>query len=224
MKMTFACSLSAVLAAGVASAESVEFSADFDAETPGIAVTPTGFSAVGAPIDLIGSGPNGTLADELPGNGYYVDLAGDFGTTIETAEVFEAGTYELTFDLAGNNREASADVVDVVLGDFSQTITFEADEFESDFETFTFGFTTLEAGTLSFSNDGDEGFGALLDNISLVGEASVVVAAGPDDGGPVDADPGADGAGDPVTAVPTPAALPAGLLALSALVARRRRG
>jgi len=49
--------------------------------------------------------------------------------------------------LAGNNREASADVVDVVLGDFSQTITFEADEFESDFETFTFGFTTLEAGT-----------------------------------------------------------------------------
>ena len=218
MKMNLAYSLSAVLVAGLASAESVEFSADFDAETPGIAVTPTGFSAVGAAVDLIGSGPNGTLADELPGNGYYVDLAGDFGTTIETDQVFEAGTYELTFDLAGNNRQASADVVNVVLGDYSETITFEADEFESDFETFTFGFTTLEAGTLSFANDGAEGFGALLDNISLVGD---VTDAGAAVG--VDADPDDTGTGAPVTAVPTPAALPAGLLALGALVARRRR-
>lgn len=213
MKMNFAYTLSAVLTAGVASAESVEFSADFDAETPGLAVTPAGFESLGVPVDIIGDGPAGAFVDELPGNGYYVDLAGESGTTLATTQLFEAGTYELTFDLAGNNREASADVVNVVLGDFSQTITFEADDFENDFETFTFDFTTLEAGALSFTNDGDEGFGALLDNLSLVGETTAGLGAG-----------AGAGAGSPVTAVPTPAALPAGLLALGALIARRRRG
>jgi len=109
--------------------------------------------------------------------------------------------------LAGNNRQESADTVGISLGDFSETIVIAAEDFDTGFETITLAFTTVDDGALLFSNDGAEGFGALLDNVSLVS-----VSDGAVDGG------------DAVNAVPTPAALPAGILGLAALMTRRRRG
>lgn len=198
-----------LLLAGPALASSVEFTTNFDSEIPELGATPTGFEAVSNSVDIIGSGPNGTAFDLLPGNGYYLDLAGDAGGTIATTETFDAGTYELTFELAANNRDASADVVNVLLGDFSETISFAAADFATGFETFSFAFTTTTAGALTFSNDGTDVFGALLDSVSLVGDTAAGVAPDPVDNG--------------VTAVPTPAALSAGLLGLGALMGRRRR-
>ncbi len=200
-----------------AHAESVVFSADFDAETPGLNTAPSGFNLTRGNTDLLGSGVNGTAFDLQPGNGYYVSLVGtgaDNGAAaLATNEIFEAGEYLLTFDLTGNSQAATDEIVTVGLGAFSQSIQLDAADFDSPFELQSFTFTTDTAGALTFETIDSPGeindeLGALIDNITL---SLVAPAAAP-----------AGGSGT-VTAVPSPAALPAGILGLSALLIRRRR-
>src|SRR5687768_473237 len=71
----------------------------------GLNKVPSGWIVANGTVDIIGSGPSGTLFDGRPGNGYYIDLDGstrDAGVLSSPSLSFAAGTlYELSFDLSG---------------------------------------------------------------------------------------------------------------------------
>ena len=130
-----------------------------------------------ASVDIIGSGPNGTSYDLLPGNGYYVDLDGTSGngnlpfagqiTSYGTTGTFAAGNYVLTFELAGNQRGAPTQTTVVDFGSFSTTVTPTSSS--QGFETYTFNVdNTLNGAHLQFSDIGPSTQqGSLLDNVSV---------------------------------------------------------
>jgi hypothetical protein len=75
------------------------------------------------------------------------------------------GAYKLTFDLAGNLRNAPAQTTTVGLGDFSTSLTPSN---TSGFVTETFWFKTSTSGNLVFTDLGPSNQqGNLLDNITL---------------------------------------------------------
>ena len=120
-------------------------------------------------VDLIGNG----YFDYLPGNGLYVDLDGstyDAGRmTTKTSFTFEPGfTYELRFDLAGNQRDGSTEQVLVEVGGGVFYETFSLGQYEP-FTTFTRLFTvgTATSATLSFEGAGYDNLGMMLDNVKL---------------------------------------------------------
>lgn len=169
-------SAAAALAAGQASA-AILLSDNFDAGSPhGDQLNWTGdatFNVTAAPgsVDLIGAGGS---FDFLPGHGGYLDLDGSTGNgnpvagEITSALSFGPGTYTLTFDLAGNQRGATAQSTTVSLGDFSQT--FGPLNSSLGFATQTLTFTTTTAGHLVFTEHGpSDQQGNLLDNVSLAG-------------------------------------------------------
>ena len=216
--------LAALAVTATAHAESVVFSADFNDDAPGLNTTPAGFNLTQGDVDLLGIGPQGEFFNLQPGNGYYVSLVGS-GTGVgpgglATDETFEAGEYELTFDLTGNSQVATDELVTVGLGSFSESIQLDAANAFDPFSGQSFTFTSDVAGALTFTTvdtpgDTDDQFGALIDNIVL----TLI-----DDGtNGVDGVDGVDGngTGSP-TAVPTPSAAVAGL-AMLGLVLRRRR-
>lgn len=219
--------LTAALAlSATANAESVVFTADFDADTPGLNTAPAGFNLTRGNVDLLGTGDNGVETDLQPGNGYYVSLvgSGSGAAGLATNQTFEAGEYELTFDLTGNNQGATDETVTVGLGSFSESIQLDAANAFDPFSGQSFSFNSDAAGALTFDTfdspgvTGGDDLGALIDNIVLTRI---------DDGtGPIDptdpVDPTDPNGGGPA-AVPSPAALPAGLLGLTALLLRRRR-
>ena len=217
--------IAALAVTATAHAESVVFSADFDADVPGLNTSPAGFNLTRGNTDLLGDGPNGLETDLQPGNGYYVSLvgSGSGAAGLSTDQIFEAGEYELTFDLAGNNQGATDELVEVSLGSFTESIQLLAANAFDPFSGQSFSFITDVAGTLNFDTfdspgvtDGDD-LGALIDNVvlSLVDDGS-----GIDSGTGIDGGSG-DGAATP-TAVPTPSAAVAGL-AMLGLAFRRRR-
>ena len=169
-------SAAAALIAGQASA-AILLSDNFDAGSPhGDQLNWTGdatFSVTTAPgsVDLIGAGGS---FDFLPGHGGYLDLDGSSGSghaiagEITSVLNFGPGTYTLTFDLAGNQRGATAQSTTVTLGDFSQT--FGPLDSSAGFTTQTLNFTTTTAGHLVFTEHGpSDQQGNLLDNVTLAG-------------------------------------------------------
>ena len=73
------------------------------------------WNVVSGDVDLLGGG----RLDPYPGNGLYVDLDGSpnfSGGRIETIQMFDPGTYELKFDLAGGRLGAPNDLVTVFFG------------------------------------------------------------------------------------------------------------
>ena len=119
-------------------------------------------------VDLIGETTTATAFDFFPGNGGYADLNGTTGMpgTLETAPTFAAGTYTLTFDLAGNARGDVAKTTTISLGDWSAPpITLAS---SSPYQLYTFTFTTT-GGHLEFADSGagNQNIGNVLDNVSL---------------------------------------------------------
>ena len=119
-------------------------------------------------VDLI---PVGSQFDLQPGNGFYVDLDGTTGGgnnpagQLTSNASIGAGTYTLTFDLAGNLRGASAQTTKISLGDWSTTLTPAAN---APFGLESFTFTTTTAGNLQFTEMGpSDQQGNLLDNVNL---------------------------------------------------------
>jgi hypothetical protein len=161
------------LACGSLGAQTLFFD-DFNDESPGLNRTPTGWTVTNGTVDIIGSGPNGTLFDALPGNGYYIDLDGSTmvaGRLSSTALSFAAGTtYELSFDLAdpsgGTNTMiygidfAPASAVDVLLPAMTTS---------SQFTRFSLLFATPVAtsGRVVFDQPGGDNFGLLLDDVRV---------------------------------------------------------
>ena len=151
-------------------AHAAVFSDNFNGDTQGTDVTPNGWSlSTGTnDVDVIGNG----FFDFLPGNGLYIDLGGSNGQpgpAVLTSPSFAtvAGqAYDVTFELAGNQRGAGSDTVTVTFGTTSWTspVLNSGDGFA------TFTVSAVGTGspmTLSFADSRDGNIGALLDNVSV---------------------------------------------------------
>jgi hypothetical protein len=151
----------------------VLLSDNFNAENSGnIALNYAAFvnwDVLDGTVDLI----NTCCVNTSPGTGFglFVDLDGstsDAGKLqSKTTFNFPAGSYELKFDLAGNNRGAGPETVHVVLGSFFDVfITVQASDPFS-LRTFNINVASPTSGKLSFENSGGDNVGALLDNVQL---------------------------------------------------------
>jgi hypothetical protein len=178
--------LSGALALTAATAEAATvFSDNFNSDTPSLnwkgdtyftsTTLPARYSAPGpASTDLIGSGAGGTSFDLLPGNGYYVDLDGSSGNgnlpyagQLTYTGTFAPGKYVVTFDLAGNQRGAPAQSLDLVAGSGSTQYTDVPSTQGFTKETFYFTATAAQ-NSLQFSELGpSDQQGNLLDNVSV---------------------------------------------------------
>jgi len=119
-------------------------------------------------VDLIGNG----YYDFLPGNGLYVDMDGSTGQagTIQSKTIFDfqAGdTVNLSFQLAGNQRDNVTDSVTVSLGNlFSETFSLPPSQAFTNF-TRSFTVASITKATLDFKATGGDYYGLLLDNVTL---------------------------------------------------------
>jgi hypothetical protein len=131
-------------------------------------VPPANWSAPGpGTVDLIGNTTSGPFFDFFPGNGGYVDLDGSNGIpgTLQTLQSFAAGSYTLTFDLAGNARGDVSKTTVITLGNFTQSITLASSD---PYQLRSFTFTTT-GGPLVFGDlaGGNGDIGNILDNVQL---------------------------------------------------------
>jgi hypothetical protein len=113
-------------------------------------------------VDLIGNG----FFDFYPGNGLYVDLGGSTngpGGLLTTKQVFGAGTYQLSFDLAGSARGPNENV-DVNFGPFSHNYFLPSSQ---GYTLFSQTVTLTTPSQLSFQNVNSGNIGAILDNVSV---------------------------------------------------------
>ena len=148
------------------------FSDDFNTENGGVANSGTlnynsfaNWTVSGGTVDLIGNG----YYDFLPGNGLYVDMDGTSSNAgIMTTNLnLNAGTYILSFDLAGNQNNSNSEQVDVKVGAlFSDSYSLSQNV---PFTTFTEFFNVVTPGiySLSFEGIGGDNVGMLLDNVSV---------------------------------------------------------
>ena len=123
-----------------------------------------------ASTDLIGVG----FFQFFPtSDGNYVDLDGSTGYgnvptsgQLESATSFGAGTYTVTFDLAGNQRGAVDQTTTVSLGDgLDKSITLSSSD---PFKLYSYTFTTTTGGNLFFTESGpSDQQGNILDNVTL---------------------------------------------------------
>ena len=144
---------------------------DFDSEHGGAGILNyNGFAnwtVSDGTVDLIGNG----YYDFLPGNGLYVDMDGSTGNAgiMTTTLSLDPGTYMLSFDLAGNQRNSAAEQVNVQveLGSvFSGTYSLgRYDPFTTFTEYFTVGST--HNYYLSFEGLYGDNIGMLLDNVKV---------------------------------------------------------
>ncbi len=157
-----AAALAASLAAGAHA--SVVYSDDFNADAQALNAVPAGWGVANGTVDVIGTG----YFDEVPGNGNYIDLDGSTyqaGVLSHTVTGVADGDYTVSFQLAGNQRSAGPDVVDVVFGGTTHQYTL-ADN--APLTTFTLS-THASGGSLglSFHDLGGDNQGAILDNVSV---------------------------------------------------------
>lgn len=141
----------------------------------GLNFTPPGWNVSNGTVDIV---PEANTFYFLPAaNGEYIDLdgsSGQAGTLWRVVSVPADGLYSMTFELAGNARNGSAEATTVKLGDNTMTFTPSS---QTSQETFTItGHATGGQLLVSFSDDSHDNMGSLLDNISIsaVPEASNV--------------------------------------------------
>jgi hypothetical protein len=98
---------------------------------------------------------------------YCVDLDGsstDAGV-FTTKDGFEAGTYNVSFALSGNQRKGSDEItVQFGAGALISNLILDWDD---DWATYHFVVTLLDGDKLSFANLGGDNEGVLLDNVSI---------------------------------------------------------
>lgn len=158
--------VAAALAAATlsAGAQAAVYTDDFNADPLGLNAVPAGWSVANGTVDIIGTG----FFELLPGNGNYIDLDGSSsqaGVLSHVVTGIADGSYSVSFQLAGNQRGAGNDVVDVTFGGTTQTYTL-ADN--APLATYTLT-TSVSGGSvgLSFYNHGGDNQGAILDNVSV---------------------------------------------------------
>jgi hypothetical protein len=171
--------LALALTAAPAHAAVIVFTEDFNAENGGVGALNynsfTNFTVSSGTVDLIGNG----FFDFPPvttGHGLYVDLDGstsDAGLMLANPIPVTPGEYELFFQLAGNQRNAGPDIVQVSLF-LDGVLVYNPPgnvlvPQDLPFLGQILPFTVTSAGNLTFSfqNNGGDNIGALLDNITV---------------------------------------------------------
>lgn len=158
--------LALVLCAAGASAQAAPvFSDSFEGNSTGLNTTPSGWTVNFGTVDIIGNG----FYDFIPGSGNYIDLDGssqNAGELSYSLTLLAGQPYQLSFDLAGNQRNANLEVVTVVFGgafgafSLGQNIGWTGSLLD-------FTPSTTGTYTMTFSNLGGDGVGMLLDNVTV---------------------------------------------------------
>jgi len=166
----------------------VIFSDDFNGENGGNGALNynsfANWTVTDGTVDLIGNG----YFDFQPGYGLYVDMdgstnnAGNMATSIGI--FFDSGTeYTLSFDVAGNNRVPTPELlafgVGITGGLYADLLYYSAAEFNRDFSTYTVSFLGDGAThSIFFEGFGRDNIGMLLDNVTLVPEPATLALFG----------------------------------------------
>mgnify|MGYP001591587603 CR=1 FL=1 len=131
-------------------------------------------------VDLIGQGG---IYDFLPGNGRYVDLDGstsDAGIMASNSLLaLPTGTYDLTFDLAGSQRNDGPPLNELTFGiDLNNNSVLDgidiiaptiplANNIGFGPRTFTFTLSSPQSARIIFGQNGGDNMGLLLDDVAL---------------------------------------------------------
>jgi hypothetical protein len=158
-----------VLSAG-AHASTPVYTENFDEYAGGLnasfaATATSAWSVTDGTVDII---PEGGQFNFLPGNGEFVDLdgsTGQAGLLSETITVPTAGTYSMTFELAGNFRDGGTEATTVTLGGTTAVFT-PASQTSTEYFTIT-GTSTGTSLYISFQDASSDNVGSLLDNITI---------------------------------------------------------
>ncbi|MCL7944486.1 PEP-CTERM sorting domain-containing protein [Marinobacter sp. ATCH36] len=107
----------------------------------------------------------------LGGTGKCVDLdgsTGNAGTLTSTMFTLAAGNYSLVFDISGNQRNGSNDMMQVILNGILGGETFDLAG-SAPWQTVTRNFTVTELTNsyVSFAHDGGDNIGIMLDNVAV---------------------------------------------------------
>jgi hypothetical protein len=175
MKIKQLISLGAAALFSVGANAGIIFQDNFDAEA-GAAGTSTlnynafsNWSVSGGSVDVVAN-TNGWGITCAGGSGKCVDLDGSSGNAgILTSSLLSlaAGTYNLSFDISGNQRGGSADSFTLALGGFlSESFTLSP---TAPWQTVTRSFTVSSntANSIVFNHAGGDNIGIMLDNVSL---------------------------------------------------------
>ena len=164
----------ALAAAASPASATVIFSDDFDLNALGLNMTPTGWSAVGGTVDIVGAGGVfASLCAGGPSPSRCIDLDGSTGDAadLQTSVVVPtAGSYLLSFWLQPNDRGGASDTVTVSFGSYSEVFTLPSAGNDADSWALYQRVVNIGSGgaqTLSFDHAGGDNIGILLDNVQV---------------------------------------------------------
>ncbi len=145
------------------------FSDDFETGVKGGNVTPTGWTVSDGSVDVVYPGWFGGLCLS---SGRCVDLdgsTGNAGVLSQSLNLNAGWTYTLSFDIAGNRRNAGSETVLVSFGSASSTLTLANAAANAPWQSASLVFTPVASGNFSFSfaNAGGDNQGAMLDNVRV---------------------------------------------------------
>jgi hypothetical protein len=151
-------------------------SENFNELTPSLAVTSAGaFSTInGTNVDIVGGGLFGYLC-VAPESGNCIAMDGSGGNPqgqLQSNMLFAAGSYQLSFDLIGSQRGATA-ATTVTFGDYNQTFTLSSSDVTAGIVSNQL-VTLSSPGYLLFVSDTPGNIGNLLDNVVVSTTTKVV--------------------------------------------------
>lgn len=176
--------LAALAAACSAQASTTVFADSFEATALGLNRGPAGWTVSGGTVDVVGPGVWGQLCLNT---GRCVDLdgsTGQAGLLSRSVSLTGGVSYLLSFDLAGNRRNAGSEQVLVSFGSSSSLLSFADASPTAAWQSFSLSFTPVSSGNyvLSFQNQGaGNNIGAMLDNVAVTavpepGSAALLLA------------------------------------------------
>jgi len=149
-------------------------SENFNAVTPGTYSSGAigSFTVTGGSVDVVGGGFFGNLCIGLETTNC-VDLSGNAAGTIATNSLsLPAGSYTLTFNLNGSQRNLSTSATVTLGSAFTETFTLASADQNSITRNFIIAAPTT--AVLQFQSNTVGNVGALLDNVTLSNNISAV--------------------------------------------------
>jgi hypothetical protein len=173
-------------------AATVLFEDNFDTNTfvpnGNLNATPAGWTTFQGTVDIIGRQGAVTSFDLLPGNGLYIDMDGstrhEGGINTNQAFNLGPGTYELSYDLGGSQRNNGDNSVEAYINSGGPNVTFNSHTLAAavGFATFVDTFTLsapLALAQIFFraATGSSDNQGLLLDNVKLTQLTAVPLPA-----------------------------------------------